>query len=270
MVDIISLWNTIVENSILYLPKVIGAVFVLLIGLWVVGIISKIFDKSFARKKMEPSLRHFLTSLVRISLKILVFVTAISMLGVQMTSFIAIIGAAGLAVGLALQGSLANFAGGVLILLFKPFKVDDVIEAQGFLGKVNNIQIFNTILKTPDNKTVVIPNGHLSNGPITNYTTEEQRRVDFSFGISYSDNIDKAKKVISDVIKKDKRILKTPEPFVMVGELADSSVNLTTRVWCKGADYWDVHFNTIENVKKALDENSISIPFPQRDVHMIK
>jgi small conductance mechanosensitive channel len=190
------------------------------------------------------------------------------MLGVQMTSFIAILGAAGLAVGLALQGSLANFAGGVLLLLFKPFKVGDFIEAQGFSGSVNAIQVFNTVLKTPDNKTIIIPNGNLSNGAITNFTAEKNRRVDWTFGIGYSDDIKKAKEILVQLIKSDPRILDEPEAMVALSELGDSSVNFVVRAWVKLEDFWGVYFDIQEKVKLTFDEQGISIPFPQRDVHV--
>jgi small conductance mechanosensitive channel len=190
------------------------------------------------------------------------------MLGVETTSFVAILGGAGLAVGLALQGSLANFAGGVLILIFKPFKVGDFIEAQGHSGTVKEIALFNTILNTPDKKTVIIPNGAVSNGSITNYSAEEMRRVDFLFGIGYEDDLKKAKDIIWDELKKDDRILSEPESLVVISELADSSVNITVRVWCKTEHYWPIYFNIIENVKLAFDAASISIPFPQQELHV--
>lgn len=270
MVDYAAIADVMVEKTILYLPKIVVAIIVLVIGLWIISILGKMIEKKMGHKKVDPSLRHFLASLIRISLKIILFITVIGMFGVQMTSFIAIIGAAGLAIGLALQGSLANFAGGVLILLFKPFVVGDLLEAQGHFGRVHKIKIFNTILKTMDNKTVIIPNGALSNGDMINYTTEPDRRVDMVFGIGYGDDIKKAQKVIEDVLKKNKKILKKPAPQVRVSELADSSVNFVVRPWCKAEDYWDVNFWVTENIKLAFDKNKISIPFPQRDVHMHK
>jgi len=190
------------------------------------------------------------------------------MVGIAMTSFVAILGAAGLAVGMALSGTLQNFAGGVMILLFKPYKPGDFLEAQGYMGVVQEIQIFNTILLTPDNRKVIIPNGGLSSSSMINYSAMETRRVDFSFGVGYSDDIDKSRQVILDEIAKLPYVLKDPAPFVMVGELADSSVNFTTRVWVKGEDYWTCFFELTENVKKAMDANNISIPFPQTDVHL--
>ncbi|MBD3287579.1 mechanosensitive ion channel [candidate division KSB1 bacterium] len=251
-----------------YGPKLILAILTLFIGLWVIKLIVRFVSQAMEKSETDVSLRSFLSSLISIFLKILLFITVISMIGVQMTSFVAILGAAGLAVGLALQGSLANFAGGVLILFFKPFKVGDYIDAQGFSGTVREIQILHTILKTPDNKTITMPNGSLSNSTVTNFTTEETRRVDFVFGIGYSDDIAKAKDIIHNLIDADERILKDPEPAVVISELGDSSVNITTRVWTKTSDYWAVRFDLIEKVKLQFDANGISIPFPQRDIHV--
>lgn len=270
MVDYNLILNTAYDKIMIYLPKLVFGIIVLIIGLWIINRLGKFIGKRMKKQKVEPSLNHFLVSLIKISLKALLFITIISTLGVQMTSFVAILGAAGLAVGLALQGSLANFAGGVLILLFKPFKVGDLIEGQGHLGIVNKIEIFNTKMKTLDNKIVIIPNGVLSNGSIVNYTVEKIRRVDMVFGIGYDDDFKKAIKVIKEIISKEKKALKTPTSFVRVGELGDSSVNITTRVWCNTEDYWDVFFNMQENVKSEFDKLGISIPYPQMDVHMKK
>lgn len=270
MVNLEDISDKIVEQSILYLPKVAMAIITLIVGLWTINLLVRMLTKQMKSKKVELSLQHFLESLFSIMLKVMLFITVISMFGVEMTSFIAVLAGAGLAIGLALQGSLSNFAGGVLILLFKPFKVKDFIEAQGHTGTVHKIQIFNTILKTLDNKTIIIPNGPLSNNSIINYTTEPQRRVDMTFGIGYGDDLKKAKKVLSTIISKDKRILKDPEPMVKVSELGDSSVNIAVKVWCKGTDYWDVRFDMHENVKLEFDKNKISIPFPQSDVHIYK
>ena len=190
------------------------------------------------------------------------------MVGIETTSFVAILGAAGLAVGLALQGSLANFAGGVLILMFKPFKVGDLIEAQGFIATVKEIQIFNTILKTADNRIVIIPNGSLSNGSMVNINQESTRRVDFVFGIGYEDDIDKAKSILNTLADNDSRVLKDPAKVIVLSELADSSVNFTVRLWAKTEDYWGVYFDMQEAVKKSFDQQGISIPYPQQDVHM--
>ncbi|MFT6028913.1 MAG: small conductance mechanosensitive channel [Oleiphilaceae bacterium] len=255
------------EALINYGPKVLLAIFTLIIGLW---IIKKIVNKTNVTftAKADPSLASFLSSLASVILKLMLFIAVASMVGIQTTSFIAVLGAAGLAVGLALQGSLANFAGGVLILLFKPFKVGDVIEAQGHVGVVKHIQIFCTILTTADNRIVIIPNGPLSNGSLVNINQETTRRIDFSFGIGYGDDIDKTKAVLEGLVAAETRILKDPAHLIVVEALADSSVNFKVRVWVNTADYWGVNFAMIEAVKKTFDKEGISIPFPQQDVHM--
>ena len=250
------------------IPDFLLAIIVLIIGLWIIKLIVKGLNRVMAKADVEVSLHKFLSSLAGIGLKVLLLISVASMMGIATTSFVAILGAAGLAVGLALQGSLANFAGGVLILLFKPFKVGDVIETQGFTAKVHEIQIFNTILKTADNKTVIVPNGPVSNGSIVNYSTEAQRRVDFTFGIGYEDDIAKAKSVLTKLFTEDSRVLQEPEPFVALGELADSSVNFTVRAWVNATDYWGLHFDMYEKVKLAFDANQISIPYPQQDIHL--
>jgi len=260
----------IYDLILLYGTKVVGAIIVLLIGLWIIKILQKAVSKTFERREVDVSLRGFLNSMVGILLKIMLFISVIGMLGVEMTSFIAILGAAGLAVGLALSGTLQNFAGGVMILIFKPFKVGDYIEAQGHAGSVNEIQIFNTILKTPDNKTIIIPNGGLSTGSLTNYSTETRRRVDFVFGIAYGDDVDKARSVLLKLINNDDRILKDPTPFIAVSELADSSVNLVVRVWADATNYWGIFFDLQEKVYKTFDKEGLNIPFPQVDVHLQK
>ncbi|MEN8115861.1 MAG: mechanosensitive ion channel domain-containing protein [Bacteroidota bacterium] len=253
-----------------YGPKLIGALITLIIGMWIISIIRVILRRRFEKKEMEPSLRGFLDSMIGILLKTMLWISVIGMMGVEMTSFIAILGAVGLAIGLALSGTLQNFAGGVMILLFKPFKTGDFIEAQGHMGSVSEIQIFNTILKTPDNKTIIIPNGGLSTGSMINFSTEPQRRVDFVFGIGYGDDVDQAKKVLMKLINDDSRILKDPEPFVAVTELADSSVNLVVRVWAEAVNYWGIYFDLTEKVYKTFDNEGLNIPFPQMDVHVQK
>lgn len=260
--------DMIVEWLLTNGPNFLLSIIVLIVGFKLVEVLIKIIDRTLRHQKVEESLRGFLESLVSVALKIMVLITVASMIGVQMTSFVALLGAAGLAIGLSLQGSLGNLAGGVLILFFKPFKVKDLIEAQGHMGIVKKIEIFNTILTTLDHKTVILPNGALSNGAIVNYTNEPIRRVDLTFGIGYDDDIKKARDVMMSVIKKDKRVLKDPQPLVAVKELADSSVNFEFRVWCKTEEYWNVYFDMTEAVKIAFDENKISIPFPQRDVHL--
>ncbi|MFT6909990.1 MAG: small conductance mechanosensitive channel [Oleiphilaceae bacterium] len=255
------------EALINYGPKVLLAIFTLIIGLW---LIKKLVNKTNVTftAKADPSLASFMSSLASVILKLMLFIAVASMVGIQTTSFIAVLGAAGLAVGLALQGSLANFAGGVLILLFKPFKVGDVIEAQGHVGVVKHIQIFCTILTTADNRIVIIPNGPLSNGSLVNINQEPTRRIDFSFGIGYGDDIDKTKAVLEGLVAAETRILKDPAHLIVVEALADSSVNFKVRVWINTSDYWGVNFAMIEAVKKAFDAEGISIPFPQQDVHM--
>ncbi len=249
-------------------PDFLWAIAALIIGLWIIKLLLKAADKAMDKGNVDTSLRKFLKSLLGIGLKVLLLISVASMLGIATTSFIAVIGAAGLAVGLALQGSLANFAGGVLILLFKPFKVGDVVETQGHTGKVAEIQVFNTILKTPDNKTIIVPNGAVSNGSIVNYSTEELRRVDMTFGIGYEDDFRKAKDLLLDLLEEDNRILKKPMPQVVLSELADSSVNFTVRAWVQAPDYWNVFFDMQEKVKTTFDEHQISIPYPQHDVHL--
>lgn len=268
MVDVTELLNRAMLNAIDYAPKVVGAIVVLVLGLWVIAIIRRFLDKTMKKRKLDAALRHFLTSFLSVSLKILLVITVISMLGVATTSFIAVLAAAGFAVGLALQGSLSNFAGGVLILITKPFRIGDFIEAQGFMGTVNKIEILVTTLKTPDNKTIIIPNGALSNGSITNFSTEKTRRVDMTFGIGYSDSIDVAKKILETLIKKDKRVLKDPAHQIVVSKLNDSSVDISVRAWVDAADYWGLFFDMQKIVKEEFDKNGISIPFPQRDVHL--
>ncbi|WP_010523335.1 mechanosensitive ion channel family protein [Aquimarina agarivorans] len=250
--------------------KIAQAILVLFIGLWIIKLLVKGIKKALNRTEIDESLKGFLLNLLTWALKALLVITVLGQLGVKTTSFVAIIGAAGLAVGLALQGSLANFAGGALILLFKPFKVGDLIEAQSAIGVVKEIQIFVTKIITPDNKEVIIPNGALSNGNITNFSSTGHLRVDLVVGISYSDDIEKAKTVIMDTLINDPKVLKTPSPTVAVGELGDSSVNINVRPHATVADYWDVYFNSLQNVKVALDKAGIEIPFPQRVNHTAK
>jgi len=248
--------------------RLISAILTVVIGLWIAKAITNGVKRMMQKKDVDISLQPFLGGIVSALLKILVYITALGMLGVQMTSFIAILGAAGLAVGMALSGTLSNFAGGVMILIFKPFKAGDFIEAQGHMGTVSEIQIFNTILKTPDNKTIIIPNGGLSTGSMTNYSTEPLRRVDMTFGIGYGDSIEKAKEVMGKIIDADDRILKDPAPFVRVSQLGDSSVNFAVRLWCAGADYWNIYFDMNEKVYDTFAQNGLNIPFPQMDVHV--
>lgn len=264
------LWQIVIDFTTKYGLKLIGALVVLIVGLWVVNILTKAAHKLMDKSNVEPSLSSFLKSIVSILLKILLIISVMSMAGVQMTSFIAILGAAGLAVGMALSGTLQNFAGGVMILLFKPFKVGDFITAQGFSGTVKEIHVFVTMLTTPDNVTILVPNGGLSNGAVTNYSAQPRRRVDWTFGIGYGDDYDKAKAFILGLIAEDKRILSDPAPFVALAALADSSVNLTVRVWVNASDYWGVFFDLNEKYYKNAGNEGINIPFPQMDVHLDK
>lgn len=258
----------ITEMAMTYGTKLLLAIVVLIVGFWLIKRVVSVLDRVLDNRGVEVTLSRFLESLTGILLKALLLISVASMVGIETTSFIAVLGAAGLAIGLALQGSLSNFAGGVLLLLFKPYKVGDVIETQGHRGTVNSIQIFTTVLKTPDNKTIIIPNGPVANNSIVNYSTEPTRRCDMVFGISYGDDIDKTKAVLKRLIDAESRVLKDPEPALMLSELADSSVNFTLRLWVNAADYWGVYFDMHEAVKKTFDAEGISIPFPQRDVHI--
>jgi small conductance mechanosensitive channel len=260
-----SLLNFIKEYRLMdYAFKVIAAILILIIGGWLIKKVVKISQNLMDKKGIDVTLQRFLGDLISWTLKILVFITAISQVGVETTSFIAIIGAAGLAVGLALQGSLANFAGGALIIIFKPFKVGDLIEAQGEIGVVKEIQIFVTKIISPGNKLVILPNGTLSNGNIKNYTELGLLRVDLTFGVSYDADIKKTKEVLMKVLTDNKKVLKDPAPSVNVSELADSSVNFAVRPWAAPADYWDVYFGTVEATKNALDAAGIEIPYPHQ------
>tara|TARA_R110001592_G_scaffold88409_3_gene260390 strand:- start:967 stop:1776 length:810 start_codon:yes stop_codon:yes gene_type:complete len=263
-----NIYDKAIDFVLFYGPKLVGAILVWIIGSIVVKFLAKTFNRILDKRKIDPSLKPFLTGIVSSLLKVMLVISVLGMVGIEMTSFIAILGAAGLAVGMALSGTLQNFAGGVMILIFKPFKNGDVIEAQGHIGSVSEIQIFNTILKTPDNKTIIIPNGGLSNGSMTNYSTEPQRRVDWTFGIAYGDDAAKAREVLQSLINADARILKTPEPFIALAALADSSVNFTVRVWVKSEDYWSVFFDMNEKVYNTFAKEGLSIPFPQMDVHV--
>ncbi len=248
--------------------KLLMAVLVWFIGSWIIKKVLKIVDVAMTKKKVEVTLHQFLISIFNITLKAVLVIIFASMVGVETASLIAMLGAAGLAVGLALQGSLANFAGGILILFFKPFKAGDVIEAQGYVGTVDEIQIFNTIIRTLDNQRVIIPNGLLSNGCVKNLFVEPTRRVDMTFGISYNDDLIKAKAILKEICDQDERILKAPEVDIFIAEHADSSVNILVRPWVSSEHYWPVYFATIEAVKLAFDQQGITIPYPQRDVHI--
>lgn len=248
-------------------PGILLAIVTLAIGLWLIKRVVRLVKHGLEAREMDKALKSFLGSLIDVLLKALLIISVISMLGIPTTSFVAILGAAGFAVGFALQGSLGNFAGGVLILLFKPFKVGDMIEAQGFTGTVQAINIFVTTLLSPDNKTIILPNGPLSNDSLTNLTSSGALRVDLVVGISYDADIAKAKGVIMEVMKNHPKVLDSPAPSVNVLELADSSVNLAVRPFSTQPDYWDVYFDITEQSKVALDNVGIEIPYPQQVVH---
>jgi len=260
--------TTIYQYLAEYGLKILGAIIIFVVGKWLAKIISQITEKALIKAKIEKTLAKFVKNLTNIALLVFVVIAALASLGVETTQFAVVIGAAGLAIGLALQGSLANFASGFLMIIFRPFKVGDFIEAAGIKGTVKEIRIFNTILNTPENLRAIIPNAHVTGGNIINYTVNGKRRVDLVIGISYGDDLRKAKKIIEDTLAADQRVLQDPAPTVAVSELADSSVNFVVRPWVKAADYWDVYFETTENIKLALDKNGITIPFPQTDVHI--
>lgn len=260
----------ITEMALSFGPKILLGLGTLAVGWYLIGWVVKLLERAFEKTDFDESLESFIVSVTSVGLKIILLVSVAGMLGFETTTLIAMLGAMAFAVGMALQGSLANFAGGVLILVFKPFKVGDYIEAQGHKGTVLEVEIFQTILKTPDNKKVVIPNGDLSNGSIINYSAMDTRRVDLVFGIGYEDNIKRAKDLLLELVKSDARILSEPEPQIVVGNLGDSAVDIYCRAWVKTDDYWKVHFDMTERVKLAFDEAGISIPYPQTDVHIVK
>ncbi|MDD3851193.1 MAG: mechanosensitive ion channel [Firmicutes bacterium] len=250
------------------IKSIVFAIVVLIVGLLFIRWVTKKVDRIIDKKELDATLKPFIKSVISVVLKALLVVAIISILGIETTSFVALFGAAGLAVGLAFQGSLSNFAGGVLILVTKPFKVGDYIEANGHSGTVEAIQILYTDLVTVDNKVIRIPNGSLSNASITNYSEKDTRRVDFQFGAGYEADPAKVVRVLTDIVANHPQALKEPEPFVRMSEHGDSAVIYTVRVWVKAADYWTVHFDVIEKVKQRFDEEGLSIPYPQMDVHV--
>lgn len=247
--------------------KILGAILIWIIGSWIIKKIKNLLTKAMDKVEYDESLEKFISSLIVVSLKIVLFIVILGNLGIETTSFAALLAAAGLAVGLALQGSLSNFAGGVLILIFKPYKTGDFIEAQGVMGVVKQIEIFTTKLNTPDNKEVIIPNGSLSNGNIINYSTEENRRIDITMGVSYDADIKQTKDLLMKILTDHPKVLKDPAPIILLGELADSSVNFKVRPWVLTEDYWDVYFQIMETCKIELDKAGIEIPYPQMDIH---
>jgi len=256
------------ESALKWGPSVIAAIVTLVLGWIIAGILTGMARRIMRRAKLEETLVGFSCNIIKTGLLALVVITAIQKLGVPTTSFVAVIGAAGLAVGFALQGSLANFAAGVMLIIFRPFKVGDFIEAGGTSGIVEEIAVFATTMRTGDNKRIIVPNSSITDGNITNYSANATRRVDMVFGIGYDDDIKAAKEVLQGLLDADERVLKDPAPTIAVSELADSSVNFVVRPWVNSADYWAVMFDMTEKVKLAFDEKGISIPFPQTDVHL--
>ncbi|WP_298318414.1 mechanosensitive ion channel domain-containing protein [uncultured Aquimarina sp.] len=262
-------WEQFVKWVWDFVPGLFSAIVIFFVGIWVINLISRGLRKFFQKKDYDETLERFLYDLINIGLKILLIILVVTQLGVQTSSLVAILGAAGLAVGLALQGSLANFAGGVLILFFKPFKIGDFVETQGVSGTVKEISIFTTKLNTFGNQLAVIPNGKVSNGNIINYSSEDKRRDKIEIGIAYTSNIKEAKDILLDLINNQEKVLKDPAPEIYVSDLGDSAVTLSLRYWATNEDFWSVHFYTIEEAKKRLEDKGVSIPFPQREIRMV-
>ena len=267
-INIEALLQKIYEYLAQYGLRILGALIIFLIGRWLAKIASQWIEKALIKSRLDKTLVSFIKNLSYIVLLVLVAMAAVKPIGIETAQFAVALGAAGLAIGLALQGSLSNFASGFLMIIFHPFKVGDFIEAAGIKGTVKEIQIFNTIVNTPDNVRAIIPNAKITDSNILNYTATGTRRVDLVIGVSYEDDLKKAKSIIEGVLASDDRILNDPAPKVAVSELADSSVNFVVRPWVNSADYWDVYFEMTAKIKLALDQNGITIPFPQRDIHI--
>jgi len=244
------------------------AIIIFIVGRWVAKWLARLTEKAMLRAEADVTLVTFVRNIVYIALLTFVVMAAIAKLGIQTTSFIAVLGAAGFAIGLALQGSLGNFAAGVMLIIFRPFKSGDFVDAAGISGVVEEIKIFTTTLRTGDNKTIIVPNAVITSSTIVNYSAKDTRRVDLTVGVGYSDDIDKVREVLSGIIAADERIMSDPAPMIAVAELADSSVNFAVRSWVKSSDYWPVFFHLNETIKKRFDQEGISIPFPQRDIHV--
>ncbi|WP_313952997.1 mechanosensitive ion channel domain-containing protein [Accumulibacter sp.] len=248
--------------------KVVAAILIFLVGRWLARVVTNVARKAFQKAKVEDTLEKFLCNMLNAVLLVVVVIAAIGALGVQTTSMLAVLGAAGLAVGLALQGSLSNFASGVLIVAFRPYKVGDFIEAGGVAGTVKEVQIFTTIIHAPDNKKILVPNSQIMAGTIVNYSANPTRRLDLVVGCSYGDDVDEVRKLLNEIVASDERILADPAPTIEVVALGESSVNFVVRPWVNSADYWAVHFHLHAQVKKRFDQAGLHIPFPQRDVHV--
>ena len=259
-----------IKLAIDYAPKLAGAILLLLVGFIVIRQFNKFLKKRLEKREVDPGLRSFISSIVSIGLKVMLILSAVGILGVQTASFVAVLASLGIAIGLALSGTLQNFAGGVLILMLRPFRVGDVVEAQGFTGIVSEIQIFNTIMKTFDNKTIILPNGELSTSAMVNYSVEATRRAEWTIGIAYGDDVKKAKDVVMKMMSGDDRVLDDPAPMVAVSELADSSVNLVARAWCQSGDLFALTWDINERVYVEFEDHGLNIPFPQIDLHVHK
>ncbi len=260
--------NKIYEYIVTYGFSLIGAVLIFIFGKWVAGVVSRFVERLLIKANTDKTLAALAKNIINVLILVFVIIAALGNLGVETTSVIAVLGAASLAVGLALQGSLSNFAAGVILIMFRPFKAGDFIDAAGTMGTVQEVQIFNTILAHPDNRKIIVPNAQVTADKITNFSAIDKRRIDLVFGISYDDDMKKAKEVLLNIVENDPRVLKDPAPLVAVSELADSSVNLVCRPWVKPGDYWAVYFDVTEKGKEELEKSGITLPFPQRDVHL--
>jgi small conductance mechanosensitive channel len=267
-IDLETLIPQIQEWLAFYGLRIIAAIAIFVIGRWVAKGLRSTLKRVMTKNKVDQTLVSFVCSIIYTVLIVFVVIAALNQLGIQTTSLVAIMGAAGLAVGLALQGSLSNFAAGVLMIVFRPFKAGDYIEGGGVSGTVEEVQIFTTYLTTPDNKEIIVPNSKIMGDNIINYSAKETRRIELVVGVGYGDNLDQARAIIKRILEADTRILKNPEPMIVISELGDSSVNFSIRPWVKTADYWGTYFDLLETIKKSFDREGISIPFPQRDVHM--
>lgn len=263
-------WQQISDVTMAYLPNIVLAIVIFVLGRWFTKLLVYLFKLGCTRAKIDETLVGFLSNIVYALLLVIVVVASLDKLGVKTTSVVAILAAAGLAVGLALQGSLSNFASGVMLIIFAPFKKGDFVEVAGIAGKVVEVSVFVSTLHTPDNKVIYLPNAQITSGAITNYSREKKRRIDFKFGVSYEDDLKKVRKILEKIVAAESRILKDPEPIIAVSELADSSVNFIVRPWVKTEDYWAVFYDITEKVKVTFDKEKISIPYPQRDVHVFK
>lgn len=266
MIDIDKYRNFVLEFVVLYGMKLIIAIFILIIGIWVVKRLNRFIFNLMVRKGVDESLRPFLSNIIGVTLWVLLIVLVIAQIGVEMTSFIAILGSAGLAIGLALQGSLSNFAGGVLILTIKPFRVGDYIEAQGQGGTVHIINIFNTVLKTPDNKTIYLPNGPLASTVVVNYSVENTRRIELLFTISVHNDIGMVRQLIQQLVNEDERVLPDPAPAIVVTNFAEHAITISTRIWCNRTDYWNLYWDLTEKAKATFEQHNIALPVPKREV----